>query len=491
METATDRRLDKVVARTLRSAGFRLALLHTLVFVVSVAAIGFTAEALVTHALKEQARQRVEGEAAERVADFEEHGTEIFRKHVDADVAKGAGRLHFAVIGQDGRRLAGEQLLARAAASVPSGAHPAASEITISGPDTMLVAKRSLPDGTSILVADDLTSVEEVEDVVSGAFSIVLAFSTALGLAWGLLLSGLFLRRVDAVTRTADAIIAGDLTRRIARTGSGDDFDRLAATLNTMLDRIAHLMENLHQVSNDIAHDLRTPLSRLRQNLEDLRVHPEVGADHASAVDRAIAEADTLLATFAALLRIAQIEAGARRSAFGPVDLTEIVETVCEAYGPEAEEGGRSIVPGIERAVVVEGDRDLLMQLFANLIENALGHTPEGTAIMVSLKAASAGPIAEIADDGPGIPTESREQVFQRFFRLERSRTAPGNGLGLSTVAAIVDLHRAHVSLTDNRPGLRVAIRFKVATQPLDPRGVSAVVYPRGGSALPAVSVPD
>ena len=491
METATDRRLDKVVARTLRSAGFRLALLHTLVFVVSVAAIGFTAEALVTHALKEQARQRVEGEAAERVADFEEHGTEIFRKHVDADVAKGAGRLHFAVIGQDGRRLAGEQLLARAAASVPSGAHPAASEITISGPDTMLVAKRSLPDGTSILVADDLTSVEEVEDVVSGAFSIVLAFSTALGLAWGLLLSGLFLRRVDAVTRTADAIIAGDLTRRIARTGSGDDFDRLAATLNTMLDRIAHLMENLHQVSNDIAHDLRTPLSRLRQNLEDLRVHPEVGADHASAVDRAIAERTRCSRPSQPCYASPRSRPGRVGRLSGPVDLTEIVETVCEAYGPEAEEGGRSIVPGIERAVVVEGDRDLLMQLFANLIENALGHTPEGTAIMVSLKAASAGPIAEIADDGPGIPTESREQVFQRFFRLERSRTAPGNGLGLSTVAAIVDLHRAHVSLTDNRPGLRVAIRFKVATQPLDPRGVSAVVYPRGGSALPAVSVPD
>jgi signal transduction histidine kinase len=262
------------------------------------------------------------------------------------------------------------------------------------------------------------------------------------------------------ITRTADAIIDGDLSRRIERTGAGDDFDHLSATLNAMLDRIEGLMENLRQVSSDIAHDLRTPLSRLRQDLEEAQKRELTAAEFKRVVEGAVAEADVLLETFSALLRIAQIEAGTRRSAFRPVDLSEVLRTVVEAYAPAIEESGRTLRAEIADGVQGNGDRGLLSQLFVNLIENALHHTPAGTAITLQLSRQTAGASAEVADTGPGIPPEERAKVFRRFYRLEHSRTTPGSGLGLSTVAAIVELHHAAIELIDNRPGLRVVIRF-------------------------------
>lgn len=459
-------------SRILRGAGVRFALLHTLVFVVSVACVGLTAEVLVTRALKIQAGQRVEGEVAELLSEFEQYGSEAFRKLIDAQTASGESRLHYAVVGADGQRIAGEQLVARAAASVSLADGPRLSEVHLSSSDSFLLTKRLLADGTQLAVADDLHSVEDVEDVVSNAFAIVLAISVALGLVAGLLLTGGLLHRLNAVTRTAEAIIAGDMSRRIERAGTGDEFDRLAATLNTMLDRIVRLMDNLQQVSNDIAHDLRTPLSRLRQSLEHTRTHAATTQDYAAAVERAIDEADGMLATFSALLRISQVEAGARREAFRAVDLTEVVETVCDAYAPALEEGGRSITCEAAAGIGLEGDRDLLVQMFANLIENALGHTPNDTAVRVRLLAPAAdgsGPVAEVSDNGPGIPEAERETVFRRFYRLERSRTTPGNGLGLSAVAAIAELHGARIALSDARPGLRVTVRFP----PLQKAGAS------------------
>jgi signal transduction histidine kinase len=281
-----------------------------------------------------------------------------------------------------------------------------------------------------------------------------------LGIGGGLLLSAAFLRRVDMITRTADAIIAGDLSRRIERTGSGDDLDHLSATLNAMLDRITGLMENLRQVSNDIAHDLRTPLTRLRQDLEVAQKRDLSAADLRRAIESAGVEADVLLETFSALLRIAQIEAGSRRSAFRAVDLSDVVRTVADAYAPAVEESGRALISEIAAALEVSGDRGLLSQLFVNLVENALHHTPPGTAITLRLTRGPVGVVAEVADTGLGIPAEERGKVFRRFYRLERSRTTPGSGLGLSMVAAIVDLHHAAIELLDNKPGLRVVIRF-------------------------------
>lgn len=329
--------------------------------------------------------------------------------------------------------------------------------------DNILVATRSLAENMRLVVADNLESVEDVENVVLNAFFIALALAIVLGLGASILFTRSMLRRVDSVTRTAEAIIGGGLSQRIALSGSGDDFDRLSATLNTMLDRIADLLENLRQVSNDIAHDLRTPLARLRQKLEDARIHAVSTTDCERAIDRATEEADALLNTFSALLRIAQIEAGVRRSSFRTVDLSDVMQAVFEAYGPVAEDAGRLLEADIQTTVKINGDRELLIQLFSNLVENAFRHTPSKSRIAIRLSCRNAIAIAEISDNGPGIPEYERDRVFRRFYRLEESRTTPGNGLGLSLVAAIVDLHRATLELSDNDSGLKVTIQFPMS----------------------------
>ena len=269
--------------------------------------------------------------------------------------------------------------------------------------------------GLRLGVGEDLEQVTETEKTLLGAFASTLGVVLMLGIGGGLTLSAAFLRRVDTITRTAEAIIAGDLSRRVERSFSGDDFDRLSATLNTTLDRINGLMENLRQVSNDIAHDLRTPLSRLRQGLEEAQGRDLTAADYRCVMERALEEADGLLNTFSALLRIAQIQAGARRSAFRTVDVSEVMRAVAEAYMPSAEEGGRTLRAEIVNGLKVGGDRDLLVQMLANLVENALNHTPVGTTAVMRLSAHSGEVITEVADDGPGIPAEERASVLRRF----------------------------------------------------------------------------
>lgn len=443
-----------------KNAGFRFALLHTLVFVLSVSVIAWVAEVTVTSALERQARDRVETEAASLVAEYRRHGLAGLRSTIEERSSAAKRRLQYAIIDAQGQAIAGDRYLAEFARTSGSAAQLVPRSNGENATDHILVASRSLDDGLRLVIADNLESVEDVEDVVLNGFLVALGLALLLGLGAGALFTRSLLRRVDSVTRTAEAIIAGDLSQRIALTGSGDDFDRLSTTLNLMLDKIQDLLENLRQVSNDIAHDLRTPLARLRQQLEDARDRASTSADYEMAVDRAIAEADTLLDTFSALLRIAQIEAGIRRSSFRSVDLSDVMRRVAEAYGPALEDSGRFFVTDILDTVTIAGDRELLVQLFANLVENALRHTSKGTTVTMRLSRVDGNVCAEISDNGPGIPEGERNRVFRRFYRLERSRTTPGNGLGLSLVAAIVELHDATIEIADNAPGLKVTIRF-------------------------------
>ncbi len=291
------------------------------------------------------------------------------------------------------------------------------------------------------------------------AFIWVLVATLIIAIAGGMFLSRSFLGRVDAITRTCRSIMAGRLSERIAERGSRDEFDRLARTINAMLDRIGELMENVKQVSTDIAHDLRTPLTRLRNGLELVR---QEGADvrsYEDAIERAIAESDTILSIFSALLRIAQIE-GAPVSKFREVDLSGLLNQLADIFEPAAEDAGDRIEREIDCNIKIEGDRELLSQLFANLIENAIAHTPPGTEIRLELKGAGGRVIASVIDTGPGVPATERERVFRRFYRTEQSRSTPGSGLGLSLVSAIARLHGASVELQDNHPGLRVDVRF-------------------------------
>ena len=289
-------------------------------------------------------------------------------------------------------------------------------------------------------------------------------------------------------------IMDGHLNERVPSRGKADEFDRLAANLNAMLDRIQQLMQGLHQVSSDIAHDLRTPLSHMRQRLELARLKAASAADYDAAVERAVADIDGILGVFAALLRIAQIEAGARREGFAPIDLSGVFETIIDTYGPVADDSGHRLTGTVAPGQRIRGDRQLLTQMLANLVENTIRHTPPGTGITVSLAPGPDGPVGQVRDTGPGIPEAAQQKVFQRFFRLDASRMTPGSGLGLSLVAAVAQLHEIRLALSDNRPGLAVTLDFAEAAEPMSAvkpgtegrRARPAADRPRGIGSAPA-----
>ena len=310
-----------------------------------------------------------------------------------------------------------------------------------------------------LLVGRDVRDLEQTRSVIVGALGWGLAISVGLALAGGLMMTSSMVRRIEAINDTSREIVEGDLTRRIPASGAGDDFDKLVANLNGMLDRITGLMETVRQVSDNIAHDLRTPLTRLRSRLEIARAQQGgSSAEARAAVEQAIEEADGLLSTFQALLRIARIEAGQRRAGFAAVDLGPLLTDVAELYEPVAAERDQAIALEVTDGVVIDGDRDLLFQAVANLVDNAIKYTPAGGRIVLGLLPTASGAEVYVADTGPGIPADQRERVFDRFHRLESSRSTPGSGLGLSLVRAVARLHGATIRLGDEAPGLRVTL---------------------------------
>lgn len=315
-----------------------------------------------------------------------------------------------------------------------------------------------LPGDRHIAVGRDIEDLSSINSGILERFLGALAFAVLLAFTGGAVISMGFLRKLETINQTAETIMEGKLSERIPVTGTRDELDQLAGNLNRMLDRIQGLMETTRQVSSDIAHDLRTPLSRLRQRLEQARdAGPSASPD---TLDVAVEEIDGILSTFSALLRIAQIESGARVSGFKAIDLSAVFSTIAEVYTAVAEDAGLALISVIDPDVTVTGDRELLTQMIANLVENAIRYSPAGSSITLRLQAQGGAPVGMVADTGPGIPAEERDKVFGRFYRLERNRTTPGNGLGLSLVSAVADLHGATVSLEDNKPGLLVRIVF-------------------------------
>jgi len=341
--------------------------------------------------------------------------------------------------------------------------------------------------GLRLLVGRDVRDLEATRSVILGALGWGLAISVGLALAGGLMMTSSMVRRIEAINETSREIVEGDLTRRIPTSGAGDDFDKLVSNLNGMLERITGLMETVREVSDNIAHDLRTPLTRLRSQLEIAGAKQERSDPEArAAVERAIAEADSLLDTFQALLRIARIEAEQRREGFAAVDLAPLLNDVVELYEPVAAERGLTIGLQLGETGPIDGDRDLLFQAVANLLDNAIKYTPAGGRITLGLTAAGEGVEISVADTGPGIPVDQRERVFDRFHRLESSRSTPGSGLGLSLVRAVARLHGAVVRLMDNQPGVRVSVLLprrsgRHAAGMGDTADPSPSLSPRGG----------
>ncbi len=310
--------------------------------------------------------------------------------------------------------------------------------------------------GFHLLVGRDMHELTETRQLIVGTLGWGFGITVLLGVAGGVMMSRSTVRRIEAINQTSREIIQGDLSRRIPSEGSGDDFDQLTDNLNSMLDQIQMLMDGVRHVSDNIAHDLRTPLTRLRNRLEAINV--QTGPDRTD-IEDAIAEADSLLSTFNALLRIARIEAGHRTAGFEVLSLSQLVRDVAELYEPLAHERQQIFTASIEEDLKISGDKDLLFQAIANVVDNAIKYTPEQGQVEMTLTCSDRRARVVVRDSGPGIPHSERDRVFERFVRLETSRNAPGNGLGLSLVAAVVRIHKADVALS-GEAGLEVTLSF-------------------------------
>jgi signal transduction histidine kinase len=317
----------------------------------------------------------------------------------------------------------------------------------------------ALPDGSYLIVGDAVKRNAGIEMTVVEGFCWAFVGVVLIGILAGYRFSRDVHRRFAQMTAAADEIVLGEFSRRIPVAGSGDDLDRLAGMFNHTLDRISGLMDSLRQVSNDIAHDLRTPLTRLRQRLEAIQGMSRAD-EREVAIEGALRDVDAILATFSALLRISQVEGGARRAAFRPLDLSGIARTVVDAFAPSAEDAGQELRLESDGDAPVEGDSELLTQMLVNLVENGLRHGGEHAHVVVRTWRNAGVSGVSVADDGAGVPEGERERIFNRFYRLEDSRSTPGDGLGLALVAAIVKLHNGTTELSDANPGLRVTVAF-------------------------------
>jgi signal transduction histidine kinase len=455
--------------RLLRTTSFRLTALYAVYFAASMVLIFAIVFWVATDVLNGQIRLSLQSELASLPDVDATEPTRAIISEIEQRVDSGSSELFYYGI-QDG---AGRVLAGNVPVLVPFEGWqeiPHRDDVANNSPNRetkhhLLALGHRFPDGSLLTVATDTYRMRESEEAIARSFAWAAGATLLLGLVGGITLSHGFLRRVDEINRTTRAIMRGDLTDRIRTRGTGDELDELGQNLNDMLDRLRDLMEGLKQVSNDIAHDLRTPLSRLKQRLEAASEEAQSVEDYEEAIRLALKETDTALATFGALLRIAQIETGTRRANFTDIDLSAIVADLAMTYDVVAEDLGRTLVSSVDSGLHIHGDRELLTQLFVNLIENALRHAPQGAQVRLSAKAERRGPVVEIADNGPGIPAAERINVFKRFYRLENARSTPGSGLGLALVAAVVELHDAHIELADNAPGLRVALQFNESTR--------------------------
>jgi signal transduction histidine kinase len=320
-----------------------------------------------------------------------------------------------------------------------------------------------LPGGFRLLVGRDVEERVRIREIIGRAFGISLLLVAVLGCLGGWFVTRRVLKRVDAMTETTATIMAGDLTGRLHVSGTGDELDRLALNLNAMMDRIGELMTGLAEVSNNIAHDLKTPLTRLRNKADEALRSAKSPEELRTALDGIIEESDNLIRIFNALLMIARLEAGHPHEAAAEFDVAEVARGVVELYEPLAEDAGVALRLEAEPDLLVHGNRELVGQAVANLLDNAIKYGAEGTdgrpaAVTVTASRDQDSVLVTVGDAGPGIPDAERDRVLERFVRLEAARSRPGFGLGLSLAAAVARLHGGVLRLNDNAPGLKAVL---------------------------------
>ena len=439
-----------------RSAAYRISFVYSAAFALAILLLGVILFWAIHLDFTRQLDGTLQVEAATLAAETRSDGEgELAEAIAQREAAGSRDRLLYAVFTREGHRVAGHLRTGYP----PLGLHDLTFVDPREGPDFGRGLAVDLVDGRRLLVAADREQIEQIDRTVISVIVVEFLIVLILGVAGALLLGGYLRRRLGAISGAAESIVAGNLGRRMPVGPRGDEFDRLARSLNAMLARIEGLVENVRQVSSDVAHDLRTPLARLRNRLEQGLSDSGVEARELLVKD-ALHQVDDVLKLFAAILRIAEVESGQMRRSFDLVDLSALVRELAESYSPAISDAGRHLEANIDPDLRIEGDRELLAQAIVNLLENAQSHTPPGTHIALSAHASAGAVVVEVADTGPGVADADRSRIVQRFIRLEASRSTPGHGLGLNLVSAIARLHGGRLHLAGNHPGLKAILEF-------------------------------
>jgi signal transduction histidine kinase len=429
----------------LKGTGARLAAFYAVFFVVSVALLGVISVALVDAALRRQVDARIGAEMQRLQGVHHQGGDGALVGDISMHETTERG-LVYRLQTADGRSLAGD--FVGGGNDVGWFDYERLTDGQKEAPDNFRGLTSTIG-GNILTIADDIDEVENTRDILSGVFLIASFAAALLAVVGGIGLSKYYLKNLNQLATTAEVITGGDMQKRMPMSRDGDEFDRLSTALNQMLDRNADLLESQRQITNDIAHDIRTPLTRLRQKLE------------AGATDTALEETDNLLRILGSLLRIAELEEGQRRLNFVTVDLVQILQRIEDAYAAPFENAGKHLRTEFDTAVVVHGDPNLLTQLVSNLAENVLSHTPAGTRALLHVQNTPRGATLCMIDDGPGVADPELTLLFRRFYRGDASRSISGNGLGLSLVNAIAGLHGADVNACNLNPGFEIRVNWK------------------------------
>jgi signal transduction histidine kinase len=448
--------------RLLRTQAFRIVLIYVVLFVVSVAALLFFTYWNTRRTLDAQTDQIIEAEITGLAEQYQRLGLRGLAESVISRSLH-AGQSIYLLADYQHHILAGNLNAWPTITQNPGNFIEFDYERDINRAPEVRRARGklfALQDNFLLLVAQDVHDRDLTQHMFTTTLPWTVGLILVLGLSGGALMSRNMLRKLDNINRISGEIIAGHLTRRIPVSTAHDEFDALAENLNRMLDRIERLMKGLREVTDSVAHDLRTPLNRLRNRLEESLARLNAEGQNASEIERAIAEADQLIGTFNALLLIAETDAGTARGSMTPLDLASIAADVSELYEPLAEERQITLILAKAGETLVQGNRSLISQALANLVDNAIKYTPPGGRVVIRPNSGLAGVDLTVADSGPGIPAAERGRVTERFVRLEASRNSPGTGLGLSLVAAVAHFHGAQLLLEDNEPGLRATLRF-------------------------------
>ncbi len=447
--------------KVFRTSTFRLAALYFAVFALSVAAILGYVFWNTVGLLERQTDETIRAEVVGLSEQYQLRGLRGVVEAVKRRSASDSSTIYL-LVNPERERLVGnmEQMPAIATATpgwidFPLNVQKAGQTIR----HTARAYHATLPGGFRVLVGRDVQELRQFRDLILRTLYVALPLSLLLGLGGGYLISRNFLRRVDAITGTSRSIMLGDLSRRMPEAGTNDELDRLSRSLNEMLDQIERLMQGMKEVSSNVAHDLKTPLTRLRARAEAaLRTGNKAG--YKTALTTTIEDTDRLLQTFNALLSIAKAEAGQTREGLQPIDLADVVVDVVELFDPLVEEAGGFMHHHTTRPLLARADRQLMAQAMSNLIDNALKYGTREATNRIEVRGVETADTVEIviADQGEGIGAADRERVKDRFVRLDKSRSKPGNGLGLALVASVMKLHGGQFVLEDNNPGLRAKL---------------------------------